>query len=120
MKIVMQIALIFGLYWLSQGIEMLLPFPLPASVISLLLLLVLLLVRVVKEKQVADVADFLLSNLGLFFIPAAVGIMQYVDTIRANAAAFLTICVASTVLTFGATVTVIRLTRRLMKKGEQA
>lgn len=117
MKMLMQIALVFGLYWISQGVEMLLPFPFPASVISLLLLLILLGVRAVREEQVQDLADFLLGNLSVFFVPAAVGIMQYVDTIRANAIAFLTICVLSTVLTFGATVTVTRLTQRLMERG---
>ena len=117
MKILMQIALIFGLFWLSQGIETLLPFPLPASVISLLLLLVLLLVKAVKEEQVKDVADFLLGNLALFFVPAAVGIIEYVETIRANAVAFLAVCLVSTVLTFGVTVTVVRLTRKLLEGG---
>lgn len=120
LKMMMQIALVFGLYWLSQGVEALLPFPLPASVISLLLLLVLLGVRAVREEQVQDLADFLLGNLGVFFVPAAVGIMQYVDTIRANVIAFLTICVLSTVLTFGATVTVTRLTQRLMERGKRS
>ena len=119
MKILMQIALIFGLFWLSQGIETLLPFPLPASVISLLVMLVLLLLRVVKEEQVGDVADFLLGNLGLFFVPAAVGIMEYVAVIWENAAAFLAICMISTVLTFAVTVAVVHLTRRLMERGAE-
>ena len=116
LKILMQIALIFGLFWVCQGIETVLPFPLPASVLSLLLLLVLLCCRVVKERHVREVSDFLLGNLGFFFVPAAVGIIQYVDTIRAHAAAFLTVCAVSTVLTFAATVTVVRLTGRLMER----
>ena len=43
MKILLQVALVFGIYWVGQGIEAVLPFAFPASVISLLLLLVLLL-----------------------------------------------------------------------------
>ena len=41
MKILLQVALVFGIYWVGQGIEAVLPFAFPASVISLLLLLVL-------------------------------------------------------------------------------
>lgn len=114
MKILIQVALIVGLFWICQGIETILPFPVPASVLSLLIMLVLLWCKVLKEEQVKDVADFLLGNLAFFFVPAAVGIMQYVDVICQNTVAFLTICVVSTILTFGVTVTVVRFTRRFL------
>lgn len=115
MKILKQIALVFGLFWVCQGIEALLPFPLPASVISLLLMLVLLCCKVVKEEKVKDLANFLMDNLAFFFVPVAVGIMQYVDVIRQNTVAFLTICVVSTILTFGVTVNVVRLSRHFLE-----
>ena len=35
MKILLQVALVFGIYWVSQGIEAVLPVAFPASVISL-------------------------------------------------------------------------------------
>ena len=112
MKILLQVALVFGIYWVSQGIEAVLPVAFPASVISLLLLLVLLKVDHVREKS-----DFLLGNLGFFFIPVSVSIISYVDLIWQNAAAFLTVCVVSMVLTYGATVWAVHLTRRLMERG---
>ena len=59
MKILLQIALVFGIYWVSQGIEAILPVAFPASVISLLLLLVLLLlVQLLLKKK----------HLSMFFI----------------------------------------------------
>ena len=51
MKILLQVALVFGIYWVSQGIEAVLPVAFPASVISLLLLLVLLLVQLLLKKK---------------------------------------------------------------------
>ena len=120
MKILVQIGLVFGLFWLSQCIEQILPFPFPASVISLLLLLVLLIVRVIRVEQIKEKADFLLGNLTFFFIPAAVGIINYVDVIRENAAAFDVICVVSTVLTFGVTATVVQATMRALEKRKGA
>lgn len=119
MKILIQIGIIFGLYWLSQCMEAVLPVPFPASVISLLLLLLLLVLRVVKVEHIREKADFLLNNLGFFFVPVAVSIMNYAGVIRENAVAFLTICVVSTVLTFGVTATVVHLACRLVRRGKE-
>ena len=82
MKILLQVALVFGIYWVSQGIEAVLPVAFPASVISLLLLLVLLLTGIVKMDHVREKSDFLLGNLGFFFIPVSVSIINYVDLIK--------------------------------------
>lgn len=120
MKILLQIALLFGVYWVSVGIERILPFTFPASVIGLLLLLVLLLLRVVKLKHLQEKADFVLGNLSFFFIPASAGIMNYWDVIRDNAAAFLIICVVSTVLTFAVTVWTVQLVCRLLARRREA
>ena len=49
MKILLQVALVFGIFWVGQGIEAVLPFAFPASVISLLLLLVLPELRLLPE-----------------------------------------------------------------------
>ncbi|MFQ9051869.1 MAG: CidA/LrgA family protein [Oscillospiraceae bacterium] len=117
MKILLQVALVFGIYRVSQGIEAILPVAFPASVISLLLLLVLLLTGIVKVDHVREKSDFLLGNLGFFFIPVSVSIINYVDLIWQNAAAFLTVCVVSMVLTYGATAWAVHLTRRLMERG---
>ena len=116
MKILLQIALVIGVYWVSQCIEVVLPFSFPASFISLILLLVLLLTGIVKVDHVREKSDFLLGNLGFFFVPVSVGIMNYAQLIWENAAAFLTICVVSLVLTYGATVGAVRLTQKLLEK----
>ena len=117
-KLLLQIGMIFGIYWVSQGIEAVLPFPFPASVISMILLLVLLLLRIVRVGQIQELADFMLGNLNFFFVPAAVGVLNHVDLILGNAAAFLTICVVSMVLGFAATVWTVRLTRRWLSGRE--
>lgn len=120
MKILLQIGIVFGLYWVSQCVEAALPFPFPASVISLLLLLVLLVLRVVKVDHIREKADFLLGNLAFFFVPVSVSIMNYAGLIWEHAAAFFTVCVVSLVLTFAVTVTVVRLTSRLLEKRKEA
>ena len=120
MKILIQIGIIFGLYWLSQCIEAVLPFAFPASVISMLILLVLLLVKVIQVEQIREKTDFVLGNLTFFFVPVVVNVMNYVDIIAENAVALLVICLVTTFLTFGVTAWVVQLTRRAMdrRKGE--
>ena len=120
LKILLQIGIVFGLYWLSQCIEAALPFPFPASVISLLLLLILLVLKVVKVDHIREKADFLLGNLSFFFVPVSVSFMNYVDVVRDNAAAFFTICVVSTVLCFAVMAWTVQLTSRLLEKRKGA
>lgn len=61
------------------------PVAFPASVISMLLLMALLLTGVVKERRIQTVSRFLVTNMGLFFIPSLVGTMEYVEVLRAQA-----------------------------------
>ena len=119
MKILLQIGVIFGIYWLSQGIEMLLPFPFPASVISLIVLLVLLSVKAIKLERIKEMTDFILGNLAFFFVPVTMKIIDYVDVVLENGAAFLTICVVSTILTFGATAWTVQLTNRYLNRKKE-
>ena len=120
LKILIQIGVIFGLYWISQCIEAVLPIPFPASVISMLLLLALLLLRLIKVEQIREKTDFVLSNLSFFFVPVIASVINYVDVIAENAVALLVISLVTTVLTFGVTAWVVQLTRRALnrRKGE--
>ena len=119
MKLLIQIGIVLGLYWIAEGIEAILPFPFPASVISLLLVLLLLGLRVLKEEQIREKADFLLGNLGFFFLPVISSLINYVEVFWENAAAFITICIVSTVVTYLATAGAVRLTCRLMDKRKE-
>lgn len=118
-KIFLQLGIIFALYWFSQLIGAVLPFSFPASVIALMLLLTLLVLRVVKPEHIRQSADFLQSGIAFFLIPVMVGLMNYVDLIMENAAAFFVICLVSTVLTFGAVAWTVQLTCRLMERRKE-
>lgn len=119
LKILTQIGIIFGICWISQCIEQGLPFTMPASIIGMVLLLTLLGLRIVKTEHIQEKSDFLLANLPLFFVPAVVSIMKYVDVLRSNLLALIVVCVVSMVVTFAATVLAVRLTIRLMNGGKK-
>ena len=103
MKIIIQVAIIFSICWISQLVEALLPIAFPASVIGMVLLLALLLSRVLRVDHIQEKSDFLLSNMAFFFIPAGVSVINYFDVL------------VSTVLTFGVTAYAVSLTRKLME-----
>ncbi|MDR3376893.1 MAG: CidA/LrgA family protein [Ancalomicrobiaceae bacterium] len=96
--------------------------PLPGPVVGMMLLVVAIALRSALARKdaiathgnpVAHVADALLGNLGLLFVPAGVGVVQYLDLIAANGAAIGASILGSTVLALLATVGTFRLVKRL-------
>ena len=118
MKILCQVGVIFGVCWVSQVLESLLPFAFPASVIGMVLLSLLLAVRVLRVEHIQEKSDFLLANMAFFFLPAGVSILNYLEELRSAAVALVVICLVTTVLVFGATALSIKLTLRLMGRGK--
>lgn len=108
----------FGVCWVSQILEQLLPIPFPASVIGMVLLFALLATGVLKLEHVREKADFLLANMAFFFLPAGVSVMNYFDVLSSALVPLLVICLVTTVLVFGATALSIKLTLRLMGRGK--
>lgn len=116
MKIITQIGIVFGICWISQIIENLLPFDFPATVIGMILVLILLLCRVLKVEHIKEKSDFLLSNMAFFFLPAGVSIINYFDVLKNCAVQLVIICVVSTVVTFAVTAYSMKLVVYLMNR----
>ena len=57
---------------------------LPSSIIGMLLLTLLLKLKVIRLEWVRGLTDFLIANLGFFFVPPGVALMLYFDLIRAE------------------------------------
>lgn len=78
-KISIQIALLYLIYWVGTLIQGLLHTSIPGSIIGMILLFILLHTKIIKEKWLGDGAQFLLMYLALLFVPATVGIMDYLS-----------------------------------------
>lgn len=76
-RIVGQSALLAALWFAADFAARHLDLPVPGSVIGLAALLVLLLTGGVAPRWVKAGADWLLSDMLLFFVPAAVAVVQY-------------------------------------------
>lgn len=75
MKVFKQLFIILSINLAGELISKYLHLPIPGSITGMLLLLVLLLTGVIKERQIRETADFMLQNMGFFFIPAGVSII---------------------------------------------
>lgn len=102
MKLLTQIAVLFGICLLGEIISVILPFAFPATVISMILLFILLISGFLKTKQIQTTADFLMKNMALFLIPPGVGIISSLDLLGKNIVPFLIIVLITTILTFAA------------------
>lgn len=107
MKVFKQLLILLGINFAGELISHYLQLPIPGSITGMILLLVLLLTGVIKEKQIAETADFFLKNMGFFFIPAGVGVMvsyqalegRYVQTIVAILASTLIVMAVTSLVT---------------------
>jgi holin-like protein len=76
-RIAMQSASLAGIWLLADFAARTLHLPVPGGVIGLLVLLALLFCGGIAPRWVKAGADWLLSDMLLFFIPAAVAAVQY-------------------------------------------
>ena len=79
-----QCTIIFGCLAVGELIVWLTGISIPSSIIGMLLLTALLQMKVVKLEWVKGMSDFLISNLGFFFVPPGVALMLYFDIIKAE------------------------------------
>jgi holin-like protein len=102
LKVITQCGFLFFVCLTGVYFSHLLPFPVPASVLSMLFLFALLLSRGVHPSSLKETADVLLGNMAFFFIPSGVGILAHIETPRGDVFALLAVCFAATFLTFAA------------------
>lgn len=72
-----QIFLLWMIYYLSTWSVEFFHIPIPGSVLGMLLLFLLLCTGIIKEKWIIMAAEPLLKHLAFFFIPIAVGLMEW-------------------------------------------
>src|SRR5699024_4223569 len=77
MSVLAQLAVIFLVCLISEGICALLPIAFPAAVMAMVLLLLLLFGRAFKPEQLRESSDFLLDHMAFFFVPGCVSLIKY-------------------------------------------
>lgn len=117
MNTMTELAVILVICLAGEWAAALLPFAFPASVISMIFLALLLMTGVLKESMIRTVSNFLVVNMGLFFVPALVGTLQYADVLKACIVPFLAVTFLTTPLVYAAAAwSVQALMKRARKK----
>ena len=79
---ILKCAVLFAFLALGELTVWLTGVPVPSSIIGMLFLAASLKAGWVRLESVDKVADFLVRNLGFFFVPAGVGVMRCFGIIR--------------------------------------
>lgn len=98
MKGILQVAVLMGFSELLNVLVRWLHLPVPGSIIGIALVFILLQTKVIKLEWVELGANWLLAELLLFFIPSAVGIMNYIPMLEHDGVRIIVIVILSTIL----------------------
>ncbi len=115
MKHIKQLTIILAVSLIAELMEYLIPLPVAASVYGLVLMLIGLLTHIIPLEKVEGVADFLVENMAIVFIPPTVGIMASVEALRQMLIPLIVISLVSTVLVMAVTG---RVTQFIIRRGK--
>ena len=107
-----QCAILFGCLALGELVVFVTGIKLPSSIIGMLLLTLFLKLGWVKLHWVQGLSDFLVANLGFFFVPSGVALMLYFDIIQAQFWPIVISTIISTILVLVVTGWVHQLIRK--------
>ena len=119
LSIIGEIAIVFGICLVCEGIVSLLPFTFPASVLSMLVLLALLLTGVLKQRHISRVSGFFVGNMAFFFLPSCVGLLEHWGTLSVVLLPFFAVAVLTTPLVYAATAWTIQLLMARQRRKEE-
>ena len=91
-------------------------FPFPGSLIGMILLFIFLLIGWIKLDGVQDVGQFFIDNMGIFFVPGAILILNNLQLLSTIWWKLVIIILAAFVISFTATYWAVRLTLMLQDK----
>ncbi|MDD6659981.1 MAG: CidA/LrgA family protein [Eubacteriales bacterium] len=101
MKYIKQFLIILLISFIGEGLNYLIPAPIPASIYGMVILFVCLCTKIIKLDDVKDTGLFLIEIMPLMFIPAGVGLMKSWGVLKSLLIPVLVITVVSLVAVMG-------------------
>ena len=111
-----QLAIIIGCLAVGEFIVWLTGITIPSSILGMLLLTFLLKVKVIKLEWVETISNFLVKNMGFFFVPPGVALMLYFDIIKAEIGPIVIATATSTIIVLVVTGWTHIATRKIIKE----
>lgn len=116
LKIVAQISFLVVIAWLGNFIARYMAWGIPGNILGIVFLFFALELRILPLRWIETGASLLIAELVLFFIPSAVGVMQFEPLLKQNGWSFFLII---TLGTLGVMVVVGTITETLMRYRER-
>lgn len=116
MKYLRQFCIILLLSFLGEGLHIILPLPIPASVYGLVLMLAALWTGILKTHQVKETAGFLIEIMPVMFIPAAAGLLNSWGVLKP---VFVPVAVITAVTTIFVMAVTGLVTQGIIRKGRK-
>lgn len=113
---ILQFAIIMSFLAAGELIVWLTGVPIPSSIIGMILLATSLKTGLVKLRHVESLSNFLVHNLGFFFVPAGVGLMNCLGLIADQWLPIVSSTIISTFVIIAFTGWVHRLVRKSMSR----
>ncbi|MGG7619520.1 CidA/LrgA family protein [Bacillus coreaensis] len=98
-KVIFQIGILIGLFYIGSFFQGFLHIPLPGSIIGLLLLLLLLFFKIILVVWIQDGASVLITFLPLLLVPATVSVMNEPSLLSGKGLILFGIIMVSTIVT---------------------
>lgn len=118
MKYVKEIVIIFGITMVGELLNKFIPLPVPAGVYGLFILLGGLCSGIIKLSDVEVTGNLLLDLMPVMFIPAAVGIIDKIEELKAVMIPMLIITFVTTFIVMSITGVTAEWIIRDRRKGE--
>ncbi|MFD1032757.1 CidA/LrgA family protein [Metaplanococcus flavidus] len=115
----LQFIFIYGFFLLGQLLRELFDIHLPGSILGFMLMFIALVLKLFPLRFVESGATLLLSLLPLFFIPATVGVIDYLDVFTGKGAFLIVIIIFSTLLTMAGSGWLSQYMGRQAKAGKE-
>lgn len=119
MKIFKQLIIIFGVSLLGSVLSYLLSLAhigFPGAIIGLILMFIFLLIKLIKPEDVDTTSNFFIDNMGIFFVPATITILNNLQVISEYWWKFIVIIIVAFIVSFTATYYASKLTLILQDK----
>lgn len=121
MKYVRQFWIILLISAMGEGLHVLIPLPVPASVYGLVIMLIALGTHIIRLEQVKEAAEFLIEIMPVMFIPAGVGLMASWGVLKPMIipVSIITVVTVVTVMAASGRIsqTIIRMDRKKKERG---
>lgn len=116
LKYVKQFLIILLISFMGEGLNFLIPAPVPASIYAMVILFVCLCTKIIKLEAVKDAGMFLIEIMPLMFIPGGVGLVTAWGDLKDMMLPVVVITIISTIVVMAVTG---KATELIMKTGKK-